>query len=76
MVATANFTTKPPMRDKLGMLFDEEIGNRTKYIVITSNDKVLDTGSRVLSRWVCEALGKVATQNTISRTFSRLPKTC
>jgi hypothetical protein len=64
------------MRDKLGMLFDEEFGNETKYIVGVFDDKVLGTGSRVLSRWVCGALGKVATQNTISRAFSRLPKTC
>jgi hypothetical protein len=43
MVATANFTTKPPMRDKLGTLFDEGIGNKIKYNVGISDDKVVGT---------------------------------
>jgi hypothetical protein len=32
-MATANFTTKPPMRDKLGMLVDEDYASFTQYIV-------------------------------------------
>jgi hypothetical protein len=33
-MATANFTTKPPMRDKLGMLVDEEHVKFIVYILI------------------------------------------
>jgi hypothetical protein len=60
------------MRDKLGMLFDEGIGEKLTYIEGASNDKVLCIGSRKLSRWACGALGNVATRDTISRTFFAL----
>jgi hypothetical protein len=60
------------MRDKLGMLYDEGIGDKIIYIGGGSNDKVLGIGSRVLRRWVCGALGKVTTRDRISRTFFAL----
>jgi hypothetical protein len=50
-MATANFTTKPPMRDKLGMLVDEDSGNFTQSIVqympsldvqATSDHRIID----------------------------------
>jgi hypothetical protein len=38
-MATANFTTKPPMRDKLDKLVDEEFYNFSQYILPKTIDQ-------------------------------------
>jgi hypothetical protein len=79
-MATANFTTKPPMRDKLGMLVDEDSASSIHYIVrwisslivqATSHHWIIDGLNELNLGW-SGALGKVVTQNTSSRAFSAL----
>jgi hypothetical protein len=55
-MATANFTTKPPMRDKLGMLVDEDSASFTQYIVQTMPSLDVQLTS---DHWIIDGLNEL-----------------